>query len=285
MHYEIKLSEDYQKSYKGSELESGFLGRETFFISEFIDSYLKKNKIKKLEIDGTVVKRIIVELSSSYNEALILEDCILCKLSFNYSEIFLLRGKKRIEKLLAGIAGCIDPINTLSTELGFAVQNALNAFSEVAYKNTWVHKKKKISGVGSARLECELCALYFQLFLVVDNKDNILLKKRILKTRADVFMYKHLFNNLVIENEEIKILDRISESPIFIISLDDIVKNKSGSFPENEMIKDTTKLDSEKHELVLDLKLDPRKTKWWDDFVLCYEETKSIVPCPNLDAD
>ena len=280
--YNFWLDRDYLKNEgdKGDR-ELGLLDSETFFITEYISKHIRKKKINCKNQELSKVKKISINFSSKENRVYPkYESSLYCDLTFKYSDIFCLRGTARTKLLMEVIAKSAEQIRAIEPDLGSEIKNVIDQFKKDSYQNIWIHKTKRLKGVGLAKLECRLSALEFILALVVEDKNGEIFRKRILNTRGDSFMYHHLFNNLDLLDDDLSILSRVSSKPIYTISLEEVRNTEAGKFPYNESVNQTMILDSEKHELVLNPKLS--ETTWWNDFVNCFTDDTSTSPCPDL---
>jgi len=279
--YEIRLPQELKDAYPKQKI-GAVVDRETFFITEYITRHLRTSSLKHAEIDNIRVSYLITSISSDENSILFSPNFknIVCQLSDSYEDIRILRGTERIEKFLNVIEHSAVFYETLVEGLGTEIESAVDSFRIGNYKNVWIYKKKRLKGIGTAKLECELEPLKFNLSFVVENtKKQEIYRKRILQTRPDSIFYHSAFKDLILNEDKISITDRISEKPIFSITIDQIRKNKMGTFYPFQDFE----FDESSKELVSNIKLHPRKTKWWDDFVACYKNTDSKEPCPKIE--
>ncbi len=260
--------------------QAGILSRETFFVTEYISRHLKSSALRNERIGELPVKRLIVTLNSKKNDIRFFVDygqnILNCEITFNYGDVFPLRGVERIKKIIEAVIISADYYESCVNNLGGEIRKAVNLFERGGYKNIWIHKKKLLKGIGVANLECELTSLYFTLSFVVANKSKEIFRKRLVKTPPDPIFYHDLFRDLVMEGEVVYVVDRIFKKPIYAIRIEDIIRGLSGVlYPVNDY-----KVDDNTNELILSKELSPRKTKWWDDFVECFQNDVG-TPCPK----
>ena len=271
--FEIRLPEQFYNSYP---IQRGVLSRETFFITEYVTRYLRTSSVKNAEVQGKKVGELITLINSKENNIEFYPKNIICQLSDNYEDTRVLRGITRTESFLRIIEHSTELYESLVQGLGNEIQKAVNNFRKDKYKNIWIYKKKLLKGIGTAKLECELEALKFNLFFVVDNtQKQEIYRKRILQAFPDSADYHSLFKDLKLTEGRISITNRIFEEPIFSITTDQITQNEAGTFYPFQ----TYEVDESTKELVSNIKLHPRKTKWWDHFIICFHE-ESTDACP-----
>lgn len=260
------------------------LDREIHYILNFMVRHLKENKVEIINPQGKKIRNITVLIGDKEDKVYFYDkNYINVHLTFKYDEVFYLRGKQRQDKFLQMLYFMAKIIGELSPELERGLFNAITEFKKNGGANIWVHKKKSIKGVGVAMLECQLTSNEFVLSLIIKNSNNEeLFRKIIAKTKPDVFVYYGLFNNLVFENNEIRVLARHLEEPIYVLSIDKIQDKNAGYFP---VLHSFTKIDNENHMIVEDYsKLNLRKNgQWWSDFKTQLENLNSTEPCPKIE--
>lgn len=262
---------------------ASYMDRETYYIVNFLVRYLKEHKIEAANLQGKKISNITILTGAKENKAYFYDkNDINVHLAFQYSEVFYLRGKPREAKFLQVLRLVANLMGELSIELEQGLLNAINEFENNGGINIWIHKKKPIKDVGKAILECQLTITEFTLSLVVKNKkDEELFRKIIAKTKPDIFVYHGLFNNLDFVDNEIRVLTRHLEEPIYALSIDKMQDKNAGYFPT---LHTFTKIDNERHMIVEDYtKLNLRKNnQWWYDFKNQLEDLNSIEPCPKI---
>lgn len=262
---------------------ASYLDREIHYISDFMVRHLKENKVEIINPQGKKIRNITILIGAKENKAYFYdENYINVHLTFQYNEVFHLRGKQRQDKFLQMLKFMAKIIGELSSELEQGLFNAIIEFENNGRKNIWVHKKKSIKGVGTAMLECQLTSTEFILSLVIKNrKDEELFRKIIAKTKPDIFVYNGLFDKIEFANDEIKILTKHLKEPIYVLNINEIQEKKAGYFPTPPNFK---KIDDENHRIVEDYsKLNLRKNgQWWSNFKNQLEDSSSTEPCPKI---
>ncbi len=257
--FDLTICDRHAKPMKKNNPELGLLAYETFFITEYISRYIRHNEIKNVEINGSRISQLIVCLYGDKNKAYqSSENTITCSLNVKHSGVFILKGINRIEKILEYIEQSSSLFESTVPRLGLEINNSINLFRKSEYKNIWTHKKKRIKGVGLAKLECELTPLNFFLSIIVENKKSEIFRKKILETRPNPGFYHHLFNSISLQENTLVVMDRIINKPIFTLTFDEVDKGEYGHFPYNENTSNTMRLDNLSCLLVEDLKLNPR---------------------------
>lgn len=258
------------------------LDREIHYIIDFLIRNLKENKIEIINLQGKKIKNITVLIGAKENKAYFYdENDINVHLTFQYNEVFHLRGKQRQDKFLQMLKFMATTIGELSLELEQGLLNAITEFENGGGKNIWVHKKRSIKGVGFAILECELTSTEFNLSLLIKNKkDEEIFRKMIIKTKPDIFVYNGLFDKIEFANNEIRILTKHLQEPIYILNINNVQDKNTGYFPPPPNL---TKIDTENNMIVEDYsKLNLRKNgQWWRDFKSQLEDLNSTEPCPK----
>lgn len=262
---------------------ASYMDRETYYILHFLIRHLKENKITITNPQGKNISYINVLTGATANKAYFSdENHLIVHLAFQYSKVFYLKGKQRESKFLNMLQFMAKVIGHLGPELEQGLLNAITEFENNGGMNIWIHKKKMIKGIGTAMLACQLTITEFTLSLVIKNRKNEeLFRKMIAKTKADIFAYHGLFNQLDFVNDEIRVLSRHLEEPIYVLNIHEMQKNQAGYFPTP---KGFYKIDDEHHMIVEDYsRLNLRKNgQWWSDFKRQLEDLNTIEPCPNL---
>ena len=87
------------------------------------------------------------------------------------------------------------------------------------YLNEWEFKSKSFKEIGlKATLICKMTMDFFSLTLVLKKKNEVIFTKEILKTLPDEIMYHWQFKEIVLEDNEIKVLDEFKK-PIYSLDL------------------------------------------------------------------
>lgn len=263
---------------------ASYLDREIHYILDFIVRNLKENKVEIAHPQGKKIKNITALVGAEENKAYFYdENTINVHLTFQYGEVFSLRGKPRQNKFLQMLKLMAKTIGEISFELEKSLLNAITEFENNGGKNSWVHQKKSIKGVGTAMLECQLTSTEFSLSLLIKNKKNEeIFRKIIAKTKPDIFVYNGLFDKIEFANDEIKILTKHLKEPIYILNINHLQDKNAGYFP---ILHNFTKIDTENHIIVEDYsKLNLRKNaQWWSDFKAQLEDLNATEPCPKME--
>lgn len=121
----------------------------------------------------------------------------------------LIEGLEKSKSLNAPI-----PVNDLIT--------IVNEFKEIGYKNEWIFKKKTFKEYNlKAELHCQLTSNFFSLKLKIWKGNNVIFNQEILRTLPDSIMYGYEFNDIIIENNILKITKKFS-GDLFKIPLSEL---------------------------------------------------------------
>ena len=266
--------------YSDNDDNLGLLATETNYITDYISRYIRQDKEHKEQFKGLdnkdKIKKLIVCLDSQkheiikYNEAKSLK----YKMPDSYDEIRILRGVSRAEKVLEKIAKSTNAFEEYIPGIKKIILEAIDSFKEAGYRDIWIHQKRRLKGIGTAKLICELTMYEFTLDFVVENKENqIIYKQRMMTTPPDSLCYHSYFKTLKIDEKNINIVERICEKTIYTVFIDDILKNKEGSFkyiPEGNEIEENLGMT------IIAFK----KSVWYTDLLACKEAPDGML-CPK----
>lgn len=252
---------------------------ETFYISRYIQGYLRTNKKLKDKYKDTDKKDKIIRLTVFVNA---LENSteyfresrgISCYTTNKYEDIMPLRGTKRADKVLEIVSISANEFEKYIPGIKEALDEAVDSFRQADYRNIWIHQKKRLKGIGTVKLVCEISMFEFTLDLIVEGKDKEIYKKRLITTMPDSLSWHSMFKTLIVSEDEISVTDRIYEKPFFTISVKDMIANRDGKFINfypNYEVKE-------------DLGVTPtRKSEHFEAFKKCMK-TPEGIPCPQFD--
>lgn len=257
----------------------GIFSFETFYIERYIQTYFTHHKKFKDKFKNVEKNKKIIELETvAYKEKnrVVKYDTsriMSCHTTDKYEDILPLRGTKRADKILEIISTSANEFEKYIPGVKEVFDEAIDSFKQAGYKNIWVHQKKKLKGVGTVKLICELTMFEFTLDLVVEDKEEEIYKKRLITTMPDSLFYHSSFKTLMVSDKEISVTDRIYEKPFFTISVKDILAKKDGKFVMIE----------KNHEIKTNLGMIPTgKSDFFEAFKKCMK-TAEGVPCPQYD--
>lgn len=207
---------------------------ETNFITEYIS-----RDIAKLKLKYEKANQLIIEIDSKIEEAKYHKTftTVGCCIFSEYEELEKLNETQWNENILTKIKEAVDLYKPLMPSLVPVIHGSIDAFREGSYENIWLFKKRRITGIGTAKLICELDREQFVLSLVIENKTEEVYRKIILKELPDSLSYHHRFKDIKIEKDNIYVIDRHAEEPFFCISIKDMQERKDGSFLDTSFMK------------------------------------------------
>ena len=201
--------------------DSGSFALETRFITEYISKFIAQCKFKYLKANRLIVNIDCTQSTVKYFEVFKTYEC---ELERSYSELSGLEGRSRTEWILQIILSSSKLYEDSIPGIGDAVSEAIESFRLNGYKNEWIFQKRRLKGIGTVKLACELNRDNFHLYLIVESKEGEIYRKEVLKELPDSLSYHHLFRTLVIDKDLISIVDRFDET-IFQISKDEICEH------------------------------------------------------------
>jgi hypothetical protein len=195
---------------------------EVAFITEYFSRIIKKSNFKYKDAN-----KLIIRIDSS-NDNIKYEPIfktLTCNMSFSYLELKPLAGHTRTEKILDCLALASNKYEIFIPGIVKVIQASLMTFRNNGYKNIWLFKKKRISEIGQAELFCELDRQAFTLTLLISNKDRVIYRKEILKTKPSPIIYQHKFKDILVSGDLITIIDRFDE-PLYQVLISNIMQLK-----------------------------------------------------------
>ena len=191
---------------------------EVSFITEYISKIIKKNKFK---YEDAIKLIIYIDSGNKGIEYKPMFNVLVYNTTFSYLDVKQLDGHDRTEKILDLIKFASSKYETYIPGIKKAILEAIELFKNNSYKNIWLFKKKQISGVGQAELICELDRQFFTLTLLIINKENVIYRKEILRTKPSSIIYNHRFKDILIKGSNIVVVDKFDE-PLYQISISDL---------------------------------------------------------------
>ncbi len=152
--------------------------------------------------------------------------------TFDYNEIKTIKStNERADKILELIQNNAHHYEYKIKGITQILKDTINEFKQDNYQNIWEFSKKRIKGVGTAKLICELTPFRFYLKLTIEDKNKkIIFNQIILETLPDSLCYHHTFKSLIVTDNQIIITDRIyndiNKNTLYKILLEDIFLNK-----------------------------------------------------------
>jgi len=224
------------KSREKDRIENATLSIESYYIIRFFEKYLMSNKAfkdlyKNINKENKITT-ISIFIDSPKNVIFIYKESnyIEYQTVDTYQHIKLLRGNQRADKLLEIISTSANEFEQYIPGVKEVFSEAIESFKQAGYKNIWVHQKKRLKGVGTVKLVCELTMFEFTLDLVVEDKDKEIYKQRLITTMPHNLSWHSLFKTLIVTDKEISVTDRIYEKPFFTVAVKDMLTNKDGKF-------------------------------------------------------
>jgi len=230
----LNQDEDLQHSKikKGAEFEAFFKefllnpnknldtsGDEFGFHNRFIGNYLSR-KLKESKVETINIKRIIlIGYLNEFNEDSLFESSLRIFVPFNKVQYDILKKDELpdffIEMYKTGI---IKASQTHEVPVEFLLTKLVE-FKENNYKNEWEFKSKTFKEIGiKATLFCKMTMDFFSLTLVLTKKNEVVFTKEILNTLPDEIIYHWQFKDIILENNEIKVLNEFKD-PIYTLDL------------------------------------------------------------------
>ena len=227
-HYANSAESAHERNYKALKADAFIFSFESYYISEYIERNLRKNKslkeqTKDIEKSDRIV-HIVIGIDYPKRQIQLHKKSRIIAIDYEkvYDDIKPLRGKDRTEKILSIIEDTSCDVEQYIDGYEPIIKEIIDKFREENYQNRWQYTKKRITGIGTVMLVCELTIFDFTLDLIIEDKDkNILYKKTILKTLPDSLFYHHRFKSLELVNGEIHITQRLKETPLFSISFEE----------------------------------------------------------------
>jgi len=227
-HYANSAESAHDRNYKTLKADAFIFSFESYYISEYIERNLRRNKsLKEQAKDIEKLDRIVhivIGIDYPKRQMQLHKKSRIIAIQYKkvYDDIKSLRGEDRAEKILSIAEDTSYDVEQYIDGYEPIIKEIINKFREENYRNRWQYTKKRITGVGTAMLVCELTIFDFTLDLIIEDKDkNILYKKTILKTLPDSLFYHHRFKSLELVNGEIHITQRLKETPLFSISFEE----------------------------------------------------------------
>lgn len=180
------------------------------FETNFITEYLSRD-IGKLKFVYSKSNKLTVYIEAGRNavEYSDVFKSLRCYMEQSYSDISELKFEERTEKILEVIEASAKLYEKVVSGLGEAIVNSAQSFRENNYKNVWLHNKRRIKGVGDAKLICELSRENFYLDFVIENKfGDVIYHKRLLTEMPDSLCYHHKFKNIQLHGDNVVVVDR-----------------------------------------------------------------------------
>lgn len=257
-------------------LENAILNIETFYIVMFLRSYLRKDKTfkdlsKNINKENRITK-IFIFIDAPKNHLWVNGKYVEYQITDTYDQIKLLRGINRANKILEIVSKSANEFEQYIPGIKESLNEAIDSFKQAGYRNIWIHQKKRLKGIGTVKLVCEISIFEFTLDVVVEKKDKEIYKKRLITTLPDSLFWHSMFKALIISEDEISVTDRIYEKPFFTISVKDMLANKNGkliSLYQNDEVKENLGVTS------------TRKSEHFEAFKNCMQ-TPEGIPCPKF---
>lgn len=209
--------------------DANIFSLETYFISKYIERHLRQSKLLKETNVKTNKKdkflRLDIGMDFEKNDLKLFPESrsLSYHSTFNYKEVKHLRKNNRTKKFLEPVLNSLPKLENHIKNITPVVQEIVNNFNKDDFQNIWVYARKKVKGVGTAKIICELTPLSFVLKLVIEDKNEIVLfSKTILETMPDSLFYHHRFKSLIISDDnKIVITQRLKNDPLYSISVSD----------------------------------------------------------------
>lgn len=209
-----------------NETDNNILDLESYYIVAYFARLIKKQRIKCEQ-----ARHLFIYTDSEKNDCYLDEDAkvVVVNLTNSYLQQNSFDIVKRRQFFFQLFLDAASAIHTVFPELAVAIDDIIEAINVQRFQNIWYHKKKRIAGFGNLNLRCELTATEFTLSLEVDipGKDSNFVQT-ILKTRPNPHNYHHVFNELIVVDSQIKILDRIHKEAIYEADLKKLEKGVKG---------------------------------------------------------
>lgn len=121
---------------------------ETFYIANFIERFLIRNKQHK-ELYNTVERKdkithLVVSIEHDSEDIKLHKDSkvLTCKTTDQYKIIAPLRGEERAEKILDILSKSATKFEKYISQVEQRFEEAINAFRNEGYRNIWIYKKR-----------------------------------------------------------------------------------------------------------------------------------------------
>jgi hypothetical protein len=211
---DIILEPDYHETSLQREYRSNFA-----FRCRFIGNYLRR-QIKEIKFEPVGYNRIFISACQfSVKPNTVFENTLRISVPFDKSFYDNLE-KDAVADYFVQLYkdGLIKASQTHEVPLQFLL-NQLQNLKDNNYSNEWEFKSKIFKQIGiRATLFCKMTMDCFSLSLILCKKNEIIFSREILNTLPDEIIYHHQFKDIVLQNNEIKVLNE-SEKPIFILNL------------------------------------------------------------------
>jgi hypothetical protein len=180
-----------------------------------LGSFLKRNKIYGDKFDGVYFEGVKKpsEQPNIANKLLIVQ-IIFDEVAYPKNIDKIKINEYLIDRIYEGINQIKDAYPEISENLITGIEE----FRKNGYSCTWIHKKRKYENL-KIELHCYLDLEFFNLSLIIYNKDNeILFSKIILSTPPNEFSFKHRFKDIIIK-ENIVIITDSNDIPFYRFNL------------------------------------------------------------------
>lgn len=175
----------------------------------YLGHYLKKNKIKGFGFDCLYYRGVLTDFDSI---AEIINRNLNIPVEMKDSEYPLVKNPKKvysylIDKIYKGNKKIVDKYPLVVQ----AVEEAIEVFRNNNYEYTWIHKQKRITGVGKTRLVGFINIEKFTLTLEIEYKDGKIISKEILETPPNEYSFSHKFKDILIKDSKVQITNRFND--------------------------------------------------------------------------
>jgi hypothetical protein len=211
---DIGLQLDYDENIYSRQYKSDFA-----FHCRFIGNYLRR-QVKQIKFEPNGYSRLLINACRDIiNPNKIFESWLCVSIPFDQVKYDSLPKEELpdffIEMYREGI---LKASQTHEIPVAFLVTK-LAEFKENNYLNEWEFKSKLFKEIGiRAILFCRMTMDFFSLTLILKKKDEIVLSKEILNTLPDEIIYHWQFKEIVLEENEIKVLDEF-KNPIYALDI------------------------------------------------------------------
>ena len=211
---DVSLEPDYNETAFQREYRSDFA-----FRCRFIGNYLRR-QIKQIKFEPIGYNRIFISacqfLVKPNN---VFENTLRVSVLFDKDYYDSLNRKGAMDYFIELYKnGILKASQTHEVPVEFLL-NKLKEFKENNYLNEWEFKSKLFKEIGiKATLFCKMTMEFFSLKLLLRKGGEIVFSEEILKTLPDEIIYHWQFKEIVLENNEIKVLDEFKK-PIYSLDL------------------------------------------------------------------
>ncbi len=211
---DIILEPDYYETSLQREYRSNFAFR-CRFIGNYLRRVLKRNKFEPIGYNRIFISACQITLKSN----IVFDNTLSISVLYNKDYYDSLTQEEAIEYFIELYKqGIIKASETHEVPMEFLLKK-VQEFKSNDYKNEWEFKTKLFKVIGiKATLLCKMTTDKFSLFLVLWKKEEIVFKEEILSTLPDEIIFHYRFKDIVLENNEIKVLDKF-EQPLYTLDL------------------------------------------------------------------